>query len=408
VTRLFTGAIAVVALHVADDSYLQPQPGTSATDHLASGLGPITLLALAAVAYPRLRAGTRAVLALVIGLLAIGFGSEALRYWGDVGLSGDDYSGVASVVAGIVLIAVAVVTLWRSRRLDDRRVWRYLRRSLLAFGGLIVALELVFPVVFGYGATHIARSAKDLAPLDVAHVDLTLRTSDDLDLPGWYVPSRNGAAVILFPGRAKRARYVHMLARHGYGVLLFDRRGEGEADGDPEAFGWSFDKDIKAAIEYLEGRPDVEPGRIGGLGLSVGGEMLLQTAAETTDLAAVVSEGAGSRTVSEVMADTSGLEKWLAAPQYALQTAAVALFSDKRPPANLETLIPRISPRPIFLINALHGEVDNKAPEYFAAAGEPKEQWLVPSGGHTGGISAMPREYERRVVGFFDRSLLPS
>jgi dienelactone hydrolase len=404
--RLFTAAIGVVALHIADDSFLQPQPGTSAGDHLASGLVPLALLALAGVAYPRLRAGGQAVVALVIGFLGIGFGSEAVRYWSDIGLSGDDYTGLASILAGVTLIGLGAVTLWRSRRLDDHRAWRYPRRALLGVAGLLVLLEILFPIAVGYGTTHIARSDKNTGTLDLPHVDVTLRTSDDLDLPGWYVPAKNGAAVIVFPGRANHQKYARMLARHGYGVLLFDRRGEGKADGDPEGFGWNLDKDVKAAIAYLKTRPDVERGRIGGLGLSVGGEMLLDTAAETKDLAAVVSEGAGARVMSEEMADLSGPAKLTSAPLLAVKTAAVALFSDTLPPANLETLIPRISPRPVFLINALHNEVDHKAPEYFAAAKEPKQQWLVPKGGHTGGITAMPEEYERRVVGFLDRSLL--
>jgi len=89
----------------------------------------------------------------------------------------------------------------------------------------------------------------------------------------------------------------------------------------------------------------------------------------------------------------------------AIKTASVALFSNARPPANLETLIPKIAPRPVFLINAMHNEVDHKAPEYFAAAGEPKQRWLVPKGGHAGGFAAMPAEYERRVIAFLDRSL---
>ena len=32
-----------------------------------------------------------------------------------------------------------------------------------------------------------------------------------------------------------------MLAAHGYGVLLFDRRGEGESEGDSNLFGWGGD-----------------------------------------------------------------------------------------------------------------------------------------------------------------------
>ena len=86
-----------------------------------------------------------------------------------------------------------------------------------------------------------------------------------------------------------------MLARHGYGVLLFDRRGEGESEGEPNSWGWGGEADIKAAIAYLQHRPDVDPDRIGGIGLSVGGEMMIEAAAETDELAAVVSDGAGAR-----------------------------------------------------------------------------------------------------------------
>jgi hypothetical protein len=32
--------------------------------------------------------------------------------------------------------------------------------------------------------------------------------------------------------------------------------------------------------------------------------------------------------------------------------------------------------------------------------------WEVPEGGHVGGAEALPREYERRMVGFFDNALL--
>ena len=124
---------------------------------------------------------------------------------------------------------------------------------------------------------------------------MTFTTSDGLELEGWYVPSRNGAAVMRSPGRGGPQKHARMLARHGYGVLLFDRRGEGKSDGDPNSWGWGGAKDIKAAIDFLQRRPDVDPGRIGGIGLSVGGEILLETASETDELAAVVAEGAGVR-----------------------------------------------------------------------------------------------------------------
>jgi hypothetical protein len=49
--------VGAIALHVVDDSFLQPQPGTSATDHLVSGFVPLIGLAVAAVIYPRAACG---------------------------------------------------------------------------------------------------------------------------------------------------------------------------------------------------------------------------------------------------------------------------------------------------------------------------------------------------------------
>jgi len=43
---------------------------------------------------------------------------------------------------------------------------------------------------------------------------------------------------------------------------------------------------------------------------------------------------------------------------------------------------------------------------FYAAAGEPRQIWEVPDGGHIGGISARSAAYERRVVAFFDSALL--
>jgi hypothetical protein len=50
-----------------------------------------------------------------------------------------------------------------------------------------------------------------------------------------------------------------------------------------------------------------------------------------------------------------------------------------------------------------HGEELNRG--YYRAAGEPKTLWEIPESRHVGGIRARPAEYERRVVGFFDRAL---
>ena len=395
-------ALAVVALHVADDNFLQPQPGTSASDHLVSGLVPLAVLALAAWSYPRVRAGWRATIALVLGLFGIVAGVEAVYYTAKGETSGDDFTGLLSLAAGVLLIALGVATLWRSRRTDDSRAWRYSRRVLLVLAGLALTLVVVAPLYTSYVFTHVARGYVPEPELGAVHEEVSFTTSDGLRLEGWYVPSKNRAAVVAFPGRRGPQRQTRMLVRHGYGVLLFDRRGEGESEGDPNIFGWEGERDVHAAVEYLRSRPDVEPGRIGGIGLSVGGEMMLEAAAEADGLAAVVSEGAGVRSLREARLLGAG-----AVLQFGALTAGTALFSNDLPPPSLEGLVGRIAPTPLFLVYATRGQGGEELnPRYYEAAGEPKELWEMRTASHTGGIEAEPEEYERRVIGFFDRALL--
>ena len=191
------------------------------------------------------------------------------------------------------------------------------------------------------------------------------------------------------------------------GVLLFDLRGDGESGGDPNGFGWDSGKDVTAAVAYLRRRPDVRPDGIGGLGLSVGGELLLETAAHNDDLQAVVSEGAGSRSIGEEL-ERPGVDNWLVSfPIAAMISAGTTVFSNAAPPPHLKDLVGEIAPRSVFLIYTTHGvDTEDLNPQYYAAAGEPKTIWVIPEAGHTGGLTARPAEYERRVIAFFDRALL--
>jgi hypothetical protein len=122
-------------------------------------------------------------------------------------------------------------------------------------------------------------------------------------------------------------------------------------------------------------------------------------------LAAVVSEGAGTRWLAEPLDEMSGVQKWVGFPFLVVKTDAVAVFSNTMPPPELIDLAPRIAPTPVFLIwNG--GPAEKMNPRYHAAAGAPKAIWKIPEAGHIGGIHARHEQYERRVVGFFDDALL--
>ena len=405
-TPLAVWGLLVVAVHVVDDSFLQPQPGTSAGDHLVSGLVPVAVLLGFAAIYSRVRPGLQAALAGLLGLFGVVAGIEAVYYAQAGQLSGDDYTGFAAAAGGLLLLSIAAVTLWRTRRVDDHRAWRWVRRVLVAVATFVVTYVFLAPFFASYVLTHTARAFVPVDRVGAPHEDVTFTTSDGLRLRGWYVPSKNGAAVISFPGRKGSQKPARLLARQGYGVLLFDRRGEGESDGDPNAWGWEGYRDVDAAVAFLERRPDVERGRIGGIGLSVGGEMMLEAAARSHGLKAIVSEGAGERSIREFFDMTTGY-KWLFASGYAGLTAGVSLFANHTPPPSLKDLVGRIAPTPVFFIYGEHGQDGerNLNPQYFAAAHAPKQIWKVPDSGHVGGITAHPRDYDRRMTEFFDRAL---
>ena len=402
-TGLARLALGIAALHVVDDSFLQPERGTSAVDHLWGGLLQVALLVLFAWAYPRLRAGLRATLAIFVGIFTVALGIEAVNYLRDASLSRDDYTGLLTIPAGLLLVGVGLATLWRTRK-GGSRVRRYLRRAVLAVGLLLGTYFVVLPLAQSYVITHTGRAFVPTPNLGTEYEDVAFTTSDGLRLVGWYIPSRNGAAVIAFPGRRGPQKSARLLARHGYGVLLFDRRGEGKSEGDPNLLGWEGTRDLEAAVRYLEARPDVEDDRIGGVGLSVGGEMMLQEAAETDGLKAIVAEGAGIRSVREAV-HVDGAEKAIYSWLFGLTTVGAAVFTSNLPPRSLNDLSAEIT-EPALFIHATPGEGGEILTEkYFEAAQGPKELWAAP-GGHTGAIDAAPEEYERRVVGFFDRTLL--
>ena len=66
----------------------------------------------------------------------------------------------------------------------------------------LVADVVLLPTALSYVVTHVSRAHVPEARLGVPYERVELETSDGLRLRGWYVPSRNGAAVIAFPGRS--------------------------------------------------------------------------------------------------------------------------------------------------------------------------------------------------------------
>ena len=405
----FVGCVVAVIVYLVLAYFVFVRPGVRREDHVLAVLLPAALLALSAELYPRLPAGLRASLALIFGVLGLVAGVVQVGRLRVEGFSAAALCGVLPLAAGVVLVVMGVWLVWTSRKRGGPLWWTILRRVLIAFVALLIVYWVVLPVSMAIIATERPNPATRIGDLGRPHEKVTLTTRDGLTLSAWYVPSRNRAAVVTIP-RAWTIRQASMLVKAGYGVLLLDPRGYGRSEGDPNAYGWGTARDVDAAVAWLRRRPDVQRRRIGGLGLSMGGEVMIEAAARNPGLKAIVSEGAGIRSVRESLLrrGPSAIEKALQFPQDLMQTVAVWVLSGEPVPMSLKTASLLIAPRAVLFIYGEDGQEVEKAvnPVYYEAAFAPKAIWEVPGSGHTRGIETRPREYETLVVGFFDRALL--
>ena len=241
--------------------------------------------------------------------------------------------------------------------------------------------------------------------------EVLITNADGLRLAGWYVPSRNRAAILAQHGlkmtREEMLPAAAALYRHGYGVLLCSVRAHDRSDGEQITFGIREVRDLEAWYHYLVTRPDVDPGRIGALGNSMGGSLVIQFAAGNTNIKAVAADSPFSSlddTVATSVTHFTGLPAFPFAPLM-LFWAKLETGCDLSQ-VNAKVWIRQLSPRPILL---MQGGADTtvsgqSGARLFAAAGEPKELWYEPSVGHAQFATLMPA-YEQRLVAFFDRAL---
>jgi uncharacterized protein len=409
-TLVFRGATAVALLHALDDAFLNRQPGVDWDQHaLAAAIALVGGLA-AIVGFPRLRPGFRAAISIVFGILAIVNGVLHVAHISVDGPAASDYTGVLALAACVVLVVLGLATpfLHRGEGAATRgRRWAF--RLVAVVAGFLLAYVFLYPVSAAIIVTHKYREPIG-APPSAAYQPVTFRASDGLELSGWYRASRNRAAVVLVHGgggdRTGAQEHAELLAGHGYGVLLYDARGRGESEGSPTgAPGWGWEKDVEGALAFLDGRRDVDPDRIGGLGLSTGANVLIEVAAEHRELEAVVAEGATARSFADYR-NLAGLD--IAAPYWWTLYTAARVFSGASPGEPLKDLVSRIAPTPLLLIAGGRGIPQERDLNriYADAAREPVELWDLPDVSHTAAIRERPEEYERRVVGFFEDALL--
>ncbi len=402
---VFGGATAVALLHALDDALIHRQPGVGAGQHLLAVTVAFAFAAGAVLAFPRARTALRSALALFLGAAATVNGSMHAKHIAEQGASGADVTGLLALAAGGVLVALAIALPWVHRgegSASRRRRWTV--RAAAVPVGFIAFMFTIVPMGIGLTETHKWREDVG-APPSADYREVSFESTDGLAISGWYRPTRNGATIVVVHGGGSDRRgsvaHARLLARHGYGVLLWDARGRGKSEGTQNSWGWGWTRDVAGAIAFLKQRPEVDPERIGGLGLSTGADVLVQVAGTTDDLKAVVADGtvAGSFDDTRRVYGTNVLSAFLGA-----EFATVRITSGSKPGPTIEDVMHRIA-APTLLVAAGPQERDAGRVYDRAAGDAPVDVWYLPQVAHTNAIREVAAEYERRVTGFFDAAL---
>lgn len=259
------------------------------------------------------------------------------------------------------------------------------------------------------------RKMVDRTPAEygIPYEEVKVTSDDGFELVGWFIPPQNGAVIMAQHGykgsRMGMLEEAEILYRHGYGVLVTSVRAHDMSEGELITFGYYEMQDLEAWFQYLLTRPEVDPERIGILGNSMGASMAIQYAAQNAQIKAVVAQSAFSSlddTVSTSVEAFTGLPAFPFGPLIVFW-AELELGADSSL-IDAKEWIGQLSPRPVLLLHGgKDGAIDkDSADRLFQAAGEPKELWYEPELGHAEFDTTLPEEFERRVVGFFDRYLL--
>jgi pimeloyl-ACP methyl ester carboxylesterase len=293
----------------------------------------------------------------------------------------------------------------------DLRYWVRLLSVGLS-GGITLGcifIELVYVVAITQPAPNtIGNPPQNAAEIDFQPVSL-FNEQDNIYLAGWYIPSKNGAAIILLHGfgsnRLEMKSRAEVLARHGYGVLLYDLRGHGESQGDVRAFGWEDVGDVQTALQFLTNREEVNEDRIGILGFSIGGQIAIRATAEYKQIKAIIADDPGFVTVDDAPTPTN-TRQWILYLVSWLDGRCVSLWTGIPIPPGVPDVMGDISPRPIMFIDTGQAEGRVLVRHFYELAEEPKELWEIPETFHGGQFNARPEAYEEKMITFFNAALL--
>jgi pimeloyl-ACP methyl ester carboxylesterase len=246
--------------------------------------------------------------------------------------------------------------------------------------------------------------------------NFSFHVADGSEREGWFFPGLRGAPTIVvchgyLSQRTDPLTLVTALQDHQFNVFVFDFSGHGTSP-TGTTLGYKETGELRAAIQALASRDDVDPRHFGVWGVDMGGYAALELAAADPRIVAVAVDDAypDPREMMRILVKQSGLGVLPLVYRFTDFGFRMANY----PYRNEPSLVPRMArmnavPK-LFIVSDDRPDLAKLTIDMFTAATQPK-QMVRDRVGYSGGYSVMPdddrKNYENQVVGFFLQRISP-
>jgi pimeloyl-ACP methyl ester carboxylesterase len=224
---------------------------------------------------------------------------------------------------------------------------------------------------------------------------------------GWFFPGLRGAPTIILchgyeSSRGELLTLEAALQDHQYNVFVFDFAAHG---GNPgiTTLGYREADEVRAAVDVLAARPDLDATRFGLWGYNLGAYAALREAESDKRIRALVLDSVYDepKQMVKVGVERNGLGGFpfmVRAAEFSFEYLNYTHRDD--PP--LSAKLPTVAGVPTLYIQALDDlELADITRQMFLKAPEPREQAIIPHGNFVSLNDEEKRTYENRVVSFF-------
>ena len=224
---------------------------------------------------------------------------------------------------------------------------------------------------------------------------------------GWFFPGLRGAPTIILchgyeSSRGELLTLEAALQDHQYNVFVFDFAAHGGNAGI-STLGYREVDEVRAAVDVLAARPDLDPTRFGLWGYNLGAYAALREAENDKRIRALVLDSVYDQPeeMVKVGVERNGLGSFpfmVRAAKFSFEYLNYAHRDD--PPLSRKLIT--LAGIPTLYIQALDDpELAETTRQLFLKAPEPREQAIIPHGNFVSLNDDEKRMYENRVVSFF-------